>query len=723
MRNPVTLSGAFRPFQKGDDFFEADRSGPVVLFDRGGSQTTDHTTGTPLDWFLPKKDDYKAIRTGLKFLKFSGDDLETMFNLIGTAANIAAGLVTVVGWFGTAKDLLGKLGLLDTAAANPTDAAVQQIKAQTDAIYKHLAADAEIRLKQQAGEWLGLAQNTYGAIDTLKTSRSPENLRDVADRIAELDLAIREMLNPAHWTITFARGNYGYKPQSAHWIDAAGNPCLVLANGTASEVLTDLASTIFDVGYFNNVLVRCLHVRLEAALAIEPAFRSTNYYRNELAEFAAGLDAMIGQWRGSLYLARPEAGFGPGGKLINPFDGDAPDGVLIGAVDPVSGISSIQSFGNFSKSYHTVHYPGVASGEVPDSSKALDPADALNRALAAHAPLVDQVIAASGLGMLRQLQQKLWAAAQPPMGSDFAALSEVGYRYVAPEGPSVDEPITLGRLARYAADPAKTYRAVRTFKTGAKSFHFGMARRSEMGRVQLGYALLVNGRRIDLCEFSGSPPPGRTTDWFPTAAIDRPLDIACKVYDCIQDRPTDEAAETAFEKGEAILRTRRMLLNERNGNVRVRIRISFDATPEGSNSDHYVGRANVEVENLDHEQLRDTASLDIVVLETHVASQASQTMEVKADSMSLHVIGSTLTVEPGFFDDLLKARRNMVRHSSAITTKFQTVDQTPPDHVDIDPKKALEKFAHEIEKEIAFVDKYDPTGALMVPGEAGVTVG
>ncbi len=367
MHNPTTLSGAFRPFEKGDDFLESNRSGPIfVLTNHQNGQATDATTGTPLDWFLPKKDDYKALRKGLTFLKFKGDDLETMFNLIGAAANIASGIVTVVGWFNTAKDLLSKVGLLDTKAADPTAEAVQQIKAQTDAIYKHLAATAETELKQNAAGWLILAETTYGAIDTLKTSRSPENLRDLGDRLLLLDDAIRQMLNAAYWTITFARDNYGYKAQSGHWIDAAGSPCLVRAGGQPSEVLTELASTIFDVGYFHTILVRCLHVRLEAALAIEPAFRSTNYYRNELGEFADKLDTMIQQWRASLYVAKPEAGFGAGGKLINPFEGAAPDGVLIGAADPVSGISSIQIFGNFNKSYHTTHFPGAASGDVPE---------------------------------------------------------------------------------------------------------------------------------------------------------------------------------------------------------------------------------------------------------------------------------------------------------------------------------------------------------------------
>ncbi len=316
--------------------------------------------------------------------------------------------------------------------------------------------------------------------------------------------------------------------------------------------------------------------------------------------------------------------------------------------------------------------------------------------------------------MLRQLQQKLWAAAQPPIGSDFAALSDALYSYVSPEGPTIDEPITLGRLARHAPDPKKVYRAVRTFKTGVKKFHFDMARRSEMGRVQLGYALLVNGTRIDLCDFTPSPPPGETTNWFPTKPVDRTLEIACKVYDCIQDRPTGEDAETRFETGDAILRTQRMLLNERDGHVRIRVHIGFDATPGGGeNPDHYVGRANVEVYNLDPEQFRDAASLDIVVLETHVAQKADETVEVKADSMSLHIIPSTLTVEQGFFGDLKAARRNMVQHSRAITIKFSQVDQTPPDHVDIDPKKALEKFAHEIEKELVFIDKFDAAGSLL----------
>ncbi|AZO05025.1 hypothetical protein [Mesorhizobium sp. M2A.F.Ca.ET.043.02.1.1] len=715
MHNPTTLSGAFRPFEKGDALLESSRAGPIyVLTNHQNGQATDATTGTPLDWFLPKKDDYKALRKGLSFLKFKGDDLETMFNMIGTAANIAAGIVTVVGWFNTATDLLKKIGILDSKNGDPTAEAVQQIKQQTDAIYKHLEADAAIRLHTQADQWLSLAEGVHTAVGALQTSRSPAALASLDRQVGDLNNAIREMLKPSAWTIAFARDNYGYKAHSWHWIDASGSPCLVRADGTASQVLTDLGSTIFDVGYFHTVLMRCLHARLEAATALEPAFRSTNYGRGEFAEFAAGLDAMIQKWRESLYVAKPEAGFGAGGKLINPLDGDAPDGVMIGAADPVSGISAIQNFVTFDKSYHTTHYPGVASGDVPDSSKAVNPEDALAKALAAHTPLVDQVIAACGLNMLRQLQQKLAATVLSPRGSDFAHLSDVLYTYVAPEGPIIAEPITLGRLARYAPDPDKVYRAVRAFKTGVKQFHFGMARRSEMANVQLGYALFVNGTRIDLCDFSAAPPLGETVEWFPKTHLDQTLDIACKVYDCIQDRATDEDAETAFEAGDTILRTRRMLLNERDGEARIRVKVSFDPAPDGGNADHYVGRANVEVYNLDPEQFRDAASLDLMVWETHVSDNAgADTVEVIADTMSLHIIPSTLTVEKVFFDDLLNARGNMIQHSSAITTKFNEVDQTPPDHVDIDPKKVLEKFAHEIEKELAFIDRFDAGGSLL----------
>ena len=75
----------------------------------GGGQATDADKKEDLDLFEPEKDEFKALKAGLQFLKFSEQDAEAFYTVIGSGIKIATSIMTIIGVYSSVADLAKKL--------------------------------------------------------------------------------------------------------------------------------------------------------------------------------------------------------------------------------------------------------------------------------------------------------------------------------------------------------------------------------------------------------------------------------------------------------------------------------------------------------------------------------------------------------------------------------------------------------------------------------------
>jgi hypothetical protein len=149
------------------------------------------------------------------------------------------------------------------------------------------------------------------------------------------------MLSPGWADIPFRRSVYEYAPGTNHWLDVAYPFYMISSTGAPIPSYGDpdqeMKTRIFDPGYYLDVLVRAIGIRVATLAAMEPAFRSTGYDRDNLRAIYTGLGDFIDKWNKSMLtttVAGPlDTGFG---KLSNPLVYQ-PNGIPMGAVDPVSG--------------------------------------------------------------------------------------------------------------------------------------------------------------------------------------------------------------------------------------------------------------------------------------------------------------------------------------------------------------------------------------------------
>lgn len=700
MRNHLSVnSNCIFAYSPGEPMLESDRL-PTVL------QTLDDDL---YEAFKPEKGDFKALTKGLKFLKFDKKDAELLFDVFGTTFNVISSAVFVVNSFSTAVDLLTKIGILDPPE-DPTQIALKALGQRVEQIYGYLANQNRNGLYSEAIDWRSetIVAGTRIPRAFSSSSRALLVLEELIDQSQLLDLAIIKMLDEAQGNIAFLRTVYGYESDSGHWVDAADAPFMTLSDGTPINYRTpsrDLTSEIWDAGHYLDVLLSALQTRMALALAIDPAFRSTGFHRKPLGAIAVNLTNFRNKWRSSLIIANPAAGINGGGQIQNPtYNGSAPEGIALGAVDPVTGISSFTAQWNqFDINLKRTYIPGSAWGGTWDESRAKDWQKALKDAVTAQAAAIDQVVKACGLEFLDKIIKLYNHAASPPLRSDFVKLPDATYKLVP--GSLVIfggvEDITLGGVKVFAVEPNKIYVAKRYHRDTEKSFRFRMARRTDVEKIQLGYRLRISGRDIELCPFSTPAAGDIVQNYFPDQTIEIDLEFSTSVFDCCQSRSTSANDENIFEETGKIPNGSRLFRNERKGLAKIAVSVVFQPFAEGMQGG-FIGEAIVTIRNLLPFDFKDAFILDVEVMETHMGPN-DEPREVIADSMTIHMVPSYLMLSHDYFDDLQAAEGRADSIVKDINKRF-SLRELVPGPADPDPVWATARPGRVAEKAVRFLE-------------------
>jgi hypothetical protein len=666
MKSFLNQSSSFAPFRAGDPLLESQRrtqSGLSVLKKSGGSKPA----GEKKPPFQPDEGDFELLSVGLELFKMSPENTKELFNAIGSTINLATGIVSVVGAVSSILDLAKKAGILSDDSFD-SEKALQQIGLTVTQIYGYLALTDSSTLHAKAVDWRGRATSVRTEMENLSVSRSPLNLQTMIDRLAELDGVLLTMLDPGIGKIAFQKTTYN----SAPWIDAARYPFVQTAAGQSVDYGApgrELQSPIWDAGYYLDVLIIALRHRLSVAALLEPAFRSSGYNRAKLATIAGGLHQFCMQWRSSILVFDPIYAMNPGGEMRHPTL-SAPQGVPLGAVDPVSGVSSFeQLWDGFDIRCSRTSLPGEAWGGVWDETEAVDPAVATQSALAVHVAAIDRVVKASGLEQLQKLTSALFEMARPPAASDFVFLPNAKFRrpraiVVAVNGLATSSVVDagavnldLGTLGTFSPHPGRVYNGRRYLQEGEKYFTFKMARRTDVSRIQLGYRLRVGDQNTVLVEFSAAPPVGQTVLEFPQTPLQSDIEFETTLYDCCQEALTSASSEDDFEAKGRIPGVRRLFFNPRQGMAKFRLNVSF--TPFAENAANgYMGECHVRMAALDVVANPHAYILDFQVFETRLGID-NIPGEVLADSMSVHMVPSFLVMEQTMFDDIAAAEERL----------------------------------------------------------------
>lgn len=646
----------------------------------------------------PKEEDIPpAVKDIMTSLKFTPEEIKDFMEGIKTAGQIVGGIVSVVGAVTSVIDIMTKLGIFGDVQ-DKTQTKLDHIGARVDQIYTYLKNDAINSLDLKAVGWrskLSLARNS---LRNAQLAPTPEILSDLVARTSEVDDALNLMLDPKYGKIPFLRSVYGYVPGQTHWIDAATPTFMNLTNGDPitnyADPASELQTEIWDPGYYIDVLFRSLAERLLLAVTVEPAFRSTGFDRGQLKLLVQELTVFIDTWRSAMLVANPEAGLNGGvlklfpsmpkipapgaGILQSPYRpfGDvignhsAPEGIVVGAVDPVMGVVAWEPwFDRFDMLKTSYRSDFSAWGGTYDVVRAKDPPMALATAQKQQVEDLDEVVLGSGIAELVKLRAQFQLAASQVSGSEFVHLQNAYFRLVK-QGIRFDgspifairkggvESMDLGGLAPFAQDPHKEYKGTRYYQEVEKSFSFRAALRTRRTRIQLGYRLRIGSTDITLVPFSnggyvvGDLPP------FPTETINVEIHETAQVYNVRQSHVFSFAEEDLFEAGEPIPGPvsawenpgwrGRLFMDERMGEVALAVEVRFEHDQTGQ---QYTGEIFVTIRNLDPEHFPHGVILPIQVFETHMDDNTpSQPYEDVADSMTVHIVPSFMVMSQDYFD-------------------------------------------------------------------------
>jgi hypothetical protein len=223
--------------------------------------------------------------------------------------------------------------------------------------------------------------------------------------------------------------------------------------------------------------------------------------------------------------------------------------------------------------------------------------------------------------------------------------------------------IDLGELRKWAVNSGKTYDATRFFTSGEKTLTLRLGRRATASRVRLGYRIRISGQILDITDWETAPPgeAADAIDWFPSQSYEIPLTLQTKVYDCVQLRALSVAEEESFDETGDAGRARRVLINERNATVNLKLRVEFTPLAGGDNKAH-LGEVRLTFTPEHPLDQPHAYLLDIDVLETHVKSTHPPALEeVTVEGLSLHIVPSWLRVGAEFFDDYDDALQRMLQ--------------------------------------------------------------
>ena len=726
-----------QPYESNQPFLESQRITVVpsprlqpVLKDPGG-------LGDGLNMghlFEPDPSDFKDLNRALGWFKFSESQTKALYDLIGSGIKLASVVGSVVGAYETVKKL-GEIAGIFSKAEDEIQAQLAALQEKVDTIYEYLGNADKRGLHNQEVAWrAAMTVAEFGRASVL-ASRSQLGLESLDDRLLLLEFALNEMLNVKRGSITFQRSTYGYFQPSSyelkerHWIDYATAPFLMLADGSPiahyAHPIHNLRAEIWDAGYYVEVLLSSLRELIVVYNTLEPGFRSTGYFRSRVSHIAGSIATFVDRWRKSIFVADPSACLAADGRMVNGYN-PAPDGLLVGAVDPVTGISNLAVWGNFPIK-KVMDWQIQAEAFTPDRTYAIDPTAALALAYTEHNLRVDSVVKASGILKLTMLQKEFEELARPAADSQFVVMPVAkfssglwgisGNSAIDASIPIVqfigeEVSIDLGKLDKFAPQPGRKFVAKRFRRQMQKSFVFKMLRRSTWSGIQLGYKLVVGGKVIELCPFSTAPQQGISALHFPQDALHTPLSLQLPVANCCQTRHYSQDKENRFERDGGA--EDRVFVHIGDGQAQVEVSVKFNPLAGGQN-EAFVGEAEVTISTVPSEQHSDAYELPVSVLE--VVAGLSGPSEIVADGANLFMTPSYLLVEQSYIDAYRQAFQNMLESVKKINYKFklELSQLGPPNPLEDPDWTSTKMFA--VERGMTFLERSAEIEPRMVAAE------
>lgn len=638
----------------------------------------------------------------LQFLKFSEGDIKTIDAIIGAVTTLASTVNWAIAAIKTIKDVLTLLGVFDPAKDN-TLLALQAMGQRLEQIYGYLAQTAKNTEYQQASTWRTNFGGLRNAVKNLAISRAPLNLSEVRQQTADLQKSLLQMLAIPFGSIPFQRAAYQYVPVTTatmvppHWIDYAVPFFMTQYDGTPvnyGDPHQELQASIWDPGYYLDVLVQSLQLRILALSATEPAFRSTALDRDDLVQLYEALDTFIATWQSTMLRTRVIGPIDPGLTVGGPA-GTAHSlhgvywsqtSIPVAVVDPVSGINALLP--TFSDGFDLVW---VAYANPPDegywvlTNYDAAVASASDRIYQLH----NRVLARCGIDTLQKIKDAIGDMIMGPMGSEFVDFSRVSFRTGAVQKVG-NENVSLGLIGQYSSHPNKTYTGTRYIEYNTeKLFTIPMARRTDVSQVQLGYTLGIwfaddePEQQIVLCPYDAGTPNAPS---FPSDPIQQILGSDnTTVYDVYQSEIFSVDREEQWENKDSpppvklgyklypVSMPQRLFVNPHKGKMRVQISISFDPGDQGPDA-AFVGHANVSVTNLSPDQYRDGFMISINAYETTIGTTGIGNPDVKmtkmADSVTLHFVPTFLVLGDDYFADRKEGLQRMGQMFSGINQRY-----------------------------------------------------
>lgn len=631
-----------------------------------------------------KQKDYGTLFDGLEFLKFSKSTAKDIVGFVSTVASLVSVVGTVVAAVETAEKVFKLLGLADEAF--DMEAAIREIGADVKKIYAYLEETEANEVYKTAEKVRSRLERMRNARDNTATSPSEQSRTELVRVAYELEEYIDTMLGFYSNRIPLSVSAHDGKTGS--YLPLMGSIHLRYADGQPTPPNEGLATMVWDPGFYVDALAAALRLSVEINATLEPLFRSTGYRRDDFGTTAEKLRAFIKTWRSQIMVADPTAGVGPDGNLPLRW------GILVGAVCPVTGMSSLSYYDSFP--IQEVWAGSLFATGTPDSWRTpADPNSIKQQALTVHNHRLNQLIRACGLldfeRLLRQIEE-IATAPSPTESVHFVPSSrfdlDVSRWLVRPE--PVPVRIDLGSLARFSSYPDKTYEATRHAAEGVKVVRLLMGRRARQSLTRIGYQLRLGKRLVDLTTWEVAPEPERAdVDWFPSQQISVDVEHEDDVYDCVQSRELTSAEEDSFDRGKGAGRAKRVFVNQRRGLVRYTLRVEFKPLANDEETAH-LGEVTLTFTTPLYPDAKDAFVIDLDVLETHKAAGApGVTEQTVVEGLNLHMVPSFMIAPADYFDDYLEARQRMLKaqiEAKLVDTRQRFDVSDIPRGVDPNPK-------------------------------------
>ena len=642
----------------------------------------------------------------LKFLKYKEEHIARIKYYTEAIAKLAAIANWVVAAVVTVREVLRLMGVLD-----PDDEAERlqkEIAQKVGAIYNYLRDTDREEQFDRADAWRSKTLQVRNDLANLALSRSQDNMTDLKNARHDLMVeAINPMLALSAATIRFQNATYGGRPTPVHYLNempehwtAYAFPTWMTTTGGESVnygSVMDLEASIFDPGYYLDVLIDAIGVRIAALAATEPAFKSTGFDRHNLHTIYGGLRELVAAWEKSFIKTNIVGPIDPYDnglgrhRIYHPWIGTGPEpmsALPLGVIDPVSGVSV----------FDPLWRQGLDLNFGLDGRWYVNNyAEAVSAAYTLQSLMMATVLEKCGLQSLRDLRDAVWALTSPPSGSsEILSLPDAKFRVEDITGTTTagvtasqaPQEVDLGIVGHFAGKPGKKYPATLMFQPVVKRLRIPIARRMDGSKIQLGYRLrfsighastsqspnLPLDVSLTLAEYSAPAFPEQVLPLFPTLAQSRELTADnARVYDVLQSAIFSAAEEDAYEATGTVANKPRLFLNPRPGQVRARVDVKFEFNPADP-THPFIGFADVSIGTLGSTVAHPGFILFVEAFETRVSvlpNDEDVVREDPVDAMSLHFAPSFLVVEQEYFTDREAGLANMEKAVDSIDDKYR----------------------------------------------------